>query len=118
MTQKKELPGATLPDRPGMHFYGGYIEGEFRYRIYVPTTIRDPQAAVLMAYKLHERSQQYPDSPETVVARRAVPLHSMPRWDEEYQTIMLSTRDQRIVVQELEKLERNASRLEKKLREA
>ena len=117
MNKKKELPGPTLPGNPGMRLHHGYMEGDFRYRIYVPTTIYCPQTAVLVMYKLDERSENYPDHPELVVARRPVELKSRPRWDEGYQTIMLSRRDHNKISQELDKLERNASQLEKKLRE-
>ncbi|MEK6809956.1 MAG: hypothetical protein AABY40_04735 [Nanoarchaeota archaeon] len=117
MNQEKELPGNTLPNRPGMRLYHGYMEGNFRYRAYVPTNIYCPQTAVIAMYKLDGQSESYPDSPEVVVTRRAVRLNSMPRWDEVYQAITLSRRDEKRVTQECRKLERNASRLEKKLRE-
>ncbi|GEM_PF-3633968 len=117
MNLERELPADTLPNQPGMHLLSGYLAGKFRYRVYVPTTICDPLEAHIRMYKPDDFCKNKPDSPEIVVAKRVVALNSMPRWNVEYQAIDLSTRDKRRVLQELDHLERNASRLEKKLKE-
>lgn len=117
MDQEKEIPSFALRDSPGMHYYCGHILGKFRYRVYVPTTVYDPLVASICVSQLEKGSQQLPDRSELVVARGYVPLKSMPKWSVEYQTLLLSTRDQRRVLQKLDRLERKISELEKKLEE-
>ncbi|MFC1686818.1 hypothetical protein ACFL0E_00490 [Nanoarchaeota archaeon] len=107
-TFNKELPGYTLEEsgHPGMKLYNGHIEGDLRFRTYVPTTIFDPKVAILRVYRLEDASHQYPKVPEEVVARETVPLESMPYWDVGAQAVMLSGQDHESVVKACKTLEK------------
>ncbi|MBI2666793.1 hypothetical protein HYX13_04230 [Candidatus Woesearchaeota archaeon] len=92
----KELAGNHLPDKPSMCLYGGYIlnkilpgnnedvheedvnndedDGcsEYRFRLYVPTTIFDPKRAVIKVYRMESALHQTPEIQEEVVATEYV----------------------------------------------
>lgn len=104
----KHTPGYTLEEMgfPGMHLYNGYLQDNFRFRAYVPTTIFDPKVAALIVYRLENYCHQFPQVPEEVVARETVPLESMPYWDVRYQAIMLSRQDHESVMEASKNLEK------------
>lgn len=116
----KELPGHHLPNEEGMHLYGGYIMSkplqgdndsdnecsEYRFRLYVPTTIFDYKRAVIKVYHMESALHQTPEVPEEVVATEYVHLNSLPHWDRSYQALMLGSRDQRKVISVSKSLEK------------
>ncbi|MBI4141666.1 hypothetical protein HY484_01950 [Candidatus Woesearchaeota archaeon] len=108
---EKELPG-EIEKLTGMRKLFGYMK-DYRYHVYVPTTIFDPQAAILYVYEPENHYKQKADAPEKVVVRKAVTLKSMPTWNVEYQCLQLSKQDEQKVKSALRNLEKrleNSSR--------
>ena len=113
MKQQKEIPG-KVKDFSGMRKYTGYLTSEYRYHVYVPTTIFDPQSAIIRAYKpknvAKDAGKQFTHTPELIVEEEWVKLALLPRWNVEYQCLELSRADQRKVNKALNNLEKKLER--------
>jgi len=108
MSNEIETPGPYLEGQPGMKRYYGYIREGLRCRVYIPTTVYDLLVAELRIYKPDDPAEQFPDSPELLIAKGVISLTSMPRWNSELQTLFLSEQDDRKISQALSKLEKKA----------
>ncbi len=97
MIGKREIPPHNLENFRGMVLYSGYIIDDIRMRCYVPTTIFDPKVAVIVAYRLEASSTQLPNVPELILDEKTVKLHSLPKWNREYQCLELNSEDEKRV---------------------
>lgn len=104
----KEVPG-TIENDTGMRKLYGYMK-DYRYHVYVPTTVFDPRVAIIKVYKIEDPGNPPLGIPETVITEVCIPLHSMPRLVGPH-SLQLSRRDGQKVSKVLKNLEK---RLESK----
>ena len=83
-----------------MEKFSGFMEGQYHFVVYVPTTIFDTKVGKIEAYTRNLTN-------EKLITYSCFRLKDMPRWDVSSQSILLSDRDMSTLEKVTSKLIKN-----------